>query len=123
VHKEVLQKYSSSRLKVYAVWLPILQTDLRQVWKEELLSDARVTHLWDVNKAVGLWFTKYRERWKEAGALAFAWDRYYLFGPQARWDGTLGPLEVWDGPIVRTAGRLAEALPSLLAGDGGDRPR
>jgi hypothetical protein len=112
VQKQVLEKHPDAKLRVYAIWQPILLTDFRLAWRESRLPDPRVMHLWDINKAAGHWFSEYSDLRSEDGAREIAWDLFYLFGPEARWDSRLDPPEAWDGPVVYTGERLLRAIES-----------
>ena len=122
-----LDEIPNGNLSVYAVWLPMLPGDARSKWNEGLLKDSRVEHFWDAGaKVVGRWFRDHVEelhREKAPGADhmqgAFgnqraAWDAYFLYGPDAKWDSTPQPIVSWGRPVFRTEERLREDLQALL---------
>ena len=120
VQKEVLNRFPSARLRVYTVWQPILLTDFRFARSESLLDDPRVVHLWDRNKAVGRWFARYRG--PQGNCFIdqdVAWDLFYLFGPEAQWRESPGPLEVCGGPVIEASGKLAAGVGRLLGAEPG----
>lgn len=97
---------------VYAVWLPVLATDDRVEWDDRILTDLRVTHLWDETQASGRWFATHGY----GGGLAVQWDALFGYGPGARWGSEDTPSELrgWGRPIVAHADALADALRPLL---------
>jgi hypothetical protein len=87
VQKQLLAKYPSAQLRVYAVWLPMLWNDSREKWKGTNMPDARVMHIWDGDMRVGAWFAEQVD-----GFEGVAWDVYYLYGPDAVWETIPQPL-------------------------------
>jgi hypothetical protein len=112
--KEILERHPDAKLRVYAVWQPILFSDFRVAWREGLLHDPRVVHLWDADKAVARWFAEYSDLRAEDGSRPPAWDLLYLFGPDARWDKALDKPEAGDGPIVKAGPRLLPVIEARL---------
>ncbi len=119
VQKEVLEKFPSARLRVYAVWQPILPTDFRFTRRASLLADPRVTHLWDREKAVGQWFASYRGPEGDCFMGDVAWDLFYVFGLEAQWGDRPDPLVACGGPVIEKSGKLAAAIAPLLVADPG----
>jgi hypothetical protein len=120
VRTDVLGKFPSARLRVYAVWQPILPTDFRFTRRESLLADSRVIHLWDRNKAVGRWFATYRGGEDDCFMGDVAWDLFYLFGPDAHWGERPDPLVACGGPVIEKSEKLAAAIRPLLVSDTAD---
>jgi len=116
VQKEVLEKFPSAKLRVYAVWQPMLPTDSRFTRRESLLADPRVVHLWDRDKAVGRWFATYRGPQNDCFMGDVAWDLFYLFGPDARWGERPDSLVACGGPVIERSGKLADAIRPFVAG-------
>ena len=87
MQNQLLGQYASPQLRVYAVWLPMLGGDARDEWNGNNMPDARVTHFWDGNYAIGQWFAKHVD-----GYEGIAWDVYYLYGPDATWETVPSPL-------------------------------
>ncbi len=117
VRTEVLETFPSARLRVYAVWQPILPTDFRFTRRESVLADPRVIHLWDRNKAIGRWFATYRGPQDDCFMGDVAWDLFYLFGPDARWGESPDSLVACGGPVIEKSGTLAAAIRPLLMAD------
>ena len=65
----------------------MLWSDARHKWNGHTLPDARVTHFWDGDLEVGQWFAKQVD-----GYEGVAWDVYYLYGPDAKWETIPSPL-------------------------------
>lgn len=113
MQREVLQKHPTSELRVYAVWLPMLPADARTRWPNAILSDGRVAHFWDGERQVSRWFA---ESLGFPGR--FAWDVYYLYGPETLWGHTPRPPVDSGCPIVLRSGGLASSVQTLLGGEG-----
>ena len=92
------------------MWLVALAGDRRSTWDADVISDARVTHLWDAERFAGSWFAKHVE-----GADGFMWDTYLLYGPKALWDTAPTPLLDSGATIIDTASQLRAHVTPLLA--------
>ena len=125
--QKILEENPREALNVYAVWLPMLPGDGRSEWNEDLLTDSRVEHFWDAGaKVAGKWFRDHVEelrRDKAPGADhmqgAFgnqraAWDVYFLYGPDAKWDSRPEPIVSWGRPVFGTEERLRKDLQTLF---------
>jgi hypothetical protein len=86
----------------------MLPGDDRSEWEFSLLSDSRVTHLWDEEKLAGRFFAQ-----SEDFYLPIAWDIYYLYGPDARWDDKPSPLVSWGYTIMGKRNQLREDVSSF----------
>jgi hypothetical protein len=114
VQKEILEKYPSSRLRLYVILFSMLPTVARSsgAWTGGVLTDSRATHFWDEKRMVGRWFAKQEN--SEDSNPAIVWDAFYLYGPDARWDSKPEPL-VTNGVTVRDeADELKSKLVPLL---------
>ena len=97
--------------------MPILPTDSRSQWDDELLDDPRVTHLWDEAGTAGRWFAD-----PDNLGLRYpgpvVWDAFLLFDRQARWDRTPSNLASSGWTVIGRTDELKAALePLLLAAD------
>ncbi len=110
MHKEILDRYPSARLKVLAIWFDMLPGDSRQFLDTRVLGDPRVTYYWDEGKVAGRWFSDH-----VTGGSGVTWDTYFLYGPDARWDGSPGPLVSADGPVIASADELMTAIRPYLS--------
>ena len=109
-----MEKMPSSKLKVYAVWLPMISTDARSRWSwtAGVIDDPRVVHLWDEKKVIGTWLAGQPDiKGFEGGVV---WDTYLLYGPEARWESTPGPLVSWGYTINRTRSELLKSITPLV---------
>ncbi len=108
---EILNTNPTADLKVYAVWYNMYPGDDRSKWDEHLLTDPRVTHLWDEEKLVGRFMVA-------EDVVQFpreiVWDAYLLFGPDAHWDETPDPLISWGQPVYHRRHQLRHDLEPLL---------
>ena len=91
-----MEKHPDLKLKVYAVWFENIWTDARRRWPEDALSDPRVVHYWDEQKAAGRWYEEHVTR--RGGAVE--WDAYFLYGPDTEWDETPPKQQSWGRPIM-----------------------
>ena len=113
---EILDQNPDEDIHVLAVWFNVLSPDDRSQWPDDLLTDPRVTHLWDEEVAVGTWFADNQGRFETAGYVGpLAWDIYYLFGPDSTWD-EVPTLELGSGtPVVGRGENLRSALDAIWA--------
>ena len=110
VQNEILEKNPSSDIKVYAVWFNMLFTDHRNRWPSKILTDSRVTHLWDQQKLTG---TLYAQNTNYPGTVA--WDIFYVYGREAEWIDVLpGPLVGSGYTIIGKRDILKESITPLL---------
>jgi hypothetical protein len=109
VQNQLLAQYPSDSLRVYAVWLPMLWSDAREMWNGTTMPDARVTHFWDGEYKVGSWFAQHVD-----GYEGIAWDTYYLYGPNAIWETTPSPLIGSGGTIYGEREALKMRVITLL---------
>ncbi|HKY54465.1 MAG TPA: hypothetical protein VJM08_09175 [Anaerolineales bacterium] len=109
MQNELLAKYPSKELRVYAVWLPILWGDAREKWNGNTLPDLRVTHFWDGEMQAGEWFAKEVE-----GYRGISWDTYYLYGPDAKWNAIPSPLVGSGGTIIAQREAIMAQIKALL---------
>lgn len=84
VQKQALAKTDSSNLKVYVVWINRFPGDSLKAAEAatQLVSDKRARHFWDGTGALG---KLYGNAVKLPQGKKFAWDIYFVFGPQAEW--------------------------------------
>jgi hypothetical protein len=109
VQTQLLAKLPSDRLRVYAVWIPMLWSDSRAMWNGTNMPDARVLHFWDGERVIGQWIAQ-----KIDGYDGISWDSYYLFGPEATWKTVPSPLASSGGTIYSERENLATQVTTLL---------
>jgi hypothetical protein len=109
VRDQLLEQYPSDKLRVYAVWLPMLWSDAREMWNGNTLPDSRVTNFWDGEIYVGEWFAEEVE-----GYRGVSWDVYYLYGPAAKWEVVPTPLVASGGTIYGERETLMMQVLALL---------
>jgi hypothetical protein len=109
VQNQLLAKYPSQELRVYAVWLPMLAGDAREKWNGNSLPDPRVIHFWDGDVQVGQWFAEQVE-----GYRGVSWDTYYLYGPDATWETVPSSLVGSGGTIYGERDALKMHLQTLF---------
>lgn len=114
VQKEILAKHPDPQLKVYAIWFSMYPGDARSKWKVDLLSDCRVTHFWDEERVVGRFFATHRD---PPPARGVEWDAFFVYGPEASWDGSPAPLRSFGRPVRPAHKKLQAALVPLLKGE------
>jgi hypothetical protein len=112
VRENILDRYPSTPLSVYVVWMPMLATDARSEWESSALPDRRVRHYWDEERVVGRWLAD-----QDIGGTGYAgivWDAFFVFGPDASWDDVPEPLLAAGAPVIGDTEQLASALQPLL---------
>ena len=112
VQERLLDRYDDPSLKVYAVWFSMVRGDKRSAFNPRLLTDPRVTHLWDEEKIVGRWFGENFEL--EGCDNEVLWDAFFVFGPDAVWMNKPGPLENCGFPIFKERRTLHDCVKGLL---------
>ena len=116
MRQNVLDKYPSAKLRVYAVWMPMLPTDARSEWDATLLDDRRVRHFWDEDTVLGTWLANPRNA-NLGYPGSIVWDAYVLFGPDARWGDVRTQVAGFGSPLIGRTGALAAELePYVTAG-------
>lgn len=105
----ILEQYPTGKLRVYAVWLPMLWLDTRGMWDGNNMPDPRVTHFWDGQRIIGKWFASEVDDYQ-----GISWDAYYLYGPDATWAATPSPLVASGGPIYPNRAALQAKMTALL---------
>jgi hypothetical protein len=113
VQKEILEKYPSSKLRVYVIWFSMLPSDSRSKWgwTGGVLEDSRALHFWDEKKKVGRFFA---DKDPETDDPDVVWDAFYLYGPDAQWDTKPEPLLTSGATVRDDADKLKDKLVSLL---------
>ena len=107
MRSNILDKYPSSSVRVYMVWLDMLPGDSRDLVDRKVLNDRRVTNFYDPNRVVGTWFAQ------QSGDSGITWDAYYLYGRDATWTEQPGPLLSSGGSVIGASGDLAAAFARL----------
>lgn len=118
---EVLGQVPAADLRVYVIWLPILQHDDKQaaVKNAGVFDDPRMTHYWDPIATQGtVW-----NRRLELPAGQLAWNLYVVMPRDATWDAS-GPTApfFWshnlniDKGIKYNPVALRQAVEQALAG-------
>ena len=108
MHQEILARSPAPQLRVYTVWFSMLVGDSRGAWDGDGMTDSRVVHLWDEQKAIGNWYGA-----NVIGGGGTAWDFYALYGPDA--SDLAKPLSM-GGTIISQRDKLATAIRPLLGG-------
>jgi hypothetical protein len=103
-HDRILQKNSSAKLRVYAVWIGYYSWDTKGDIDPGILRDSRATQYWDPDKVVGKWFAN-----EVAGRRGgVSWDVYFLYPPDSQWDGA-------PTNLLRTASPVIDDIDALNA--------
>ena len=103
----VLSRYRNINLKVYAIWMPILNNDTLERVDPTMLFDRRVIRYWDENMASGLYFRRLPE-WEDYSDFV-VWDAYALYPETARWEtGPDTPDFGAPGPVIDNGSTIIE---------------
>jgi hypothetical protein len=114
VQTEILEKYPSAKVHVYAIWFSMLPTDGRAGWAltSRVIADPRVQHFWDEKRLVGHWYAAMENRGESDSGIA--WDAYYLYGPDAQWNAQPDPLLSSGNPVRNQFDELRRSLVPML---------
>jgi len=111
VQHEILDNNPTADLRVYTIWFNMYPGDARWRWDGAGLTDARVEHFWDEQKAVGSWFSATLTHRGNP-----TWDFYALY-PRPGQQCTLAHYSTCrPEPTVATALFERIALPSVEEG-------
>jgi hypothetical protein len=89
--------------------MPLVEGDSRSAWDPELLVDPRVSYFWDEGRISGRWFAEHVSEQEP-----LAWDAYFLYGVEAAWVDSPGPLVGAGYPIIDETDQLAADFTALL---------
>jgi hypothetical protein len=110
VQENVLAKYSTAKLRVYAIWVNKYLFAARDRWDGGGLTDRRVVHLWDERDVSGDWLVDNVPEFRGGD-----WDSYLLFGPDAEWGAAPSPLLSSGSTVIGRRNELARSLQPLLS--------
>jgi len=102
----MLEQQPNARVKVFAVWEPILPTDWTAPWTRTLgrLSDQRVRQFWDKDHALAKIMAishQGQTKPKCCNRRGILWDLVAAYPPHTTWSETLPPAALFDGPVIR----------------------
>ncbi len=84
MQENILEKYPSAKLRVYAFWYPVLSSDSKQAWldnDQDVITDPRVVNLWSDRQIAAGWLGESGVNY----SMAMTYDAYYVYGPKAAW--------------------------------------
>jgi hypothetical protein len=108
VRSNILEKYPSSTVRVYVVWFDMMPGDSRNLVDRKVFNDRRATNFYDAGRVVGSWFA---QRSGDSGGIV--WDAYFLYGRDAAWSSTPGPLISSGGDVIGAGADLAAAFAKI----------
>ena len=91
----------------------MLLGDDRSEWDPDLMPDPRVIHYWDSERSVADWIPQ-QEAYKALTFGPYAWDQYFLYGPEAVWTDVPGPVFSSGRTVLGKRKRMEEALLPLI---------
>ena len=122
VQQQILDTYPAAPLKVYAVSFAMVAGDARERWRPDLLTDRRVQHWWDAERATGTrLFDALRPHTarRAAGSKELRgtvlWDAFLLFDRRARWDSSFPAPVTWGYTILAGRDALATQVAEQIA--------
>jgi hypothetical protein len=119
VQQNVLERYPTAPIHVYAIWTDKRFFDSRDQWDAAGLVDRRVTHLWDGDDIAGDWLVHHDPDFRGGD-----WDAYALFGPTALWTSSSPPRPASSGStVIGSSDALASAIGPLLTPGAATVPR
>jgi hypothetical protein len=121
VQQSVLDAHPDAKVRVYAIWLPIFDADVRQSWPADAFSDERVVQWWDQDTRVGRWYAPHMRDMEPRLATGsvdvggtILWDAYVVYGPEATWNDASTSVYRWGRPILATRETLSTAVDKLV---------
>ena len=96
------------------MWFDVLLDDDRSEWDPELMPDPRVIHYWDSERTIADWFPQQAD-YRSLTFGPFAWDQYFLYGPEAVWTDVPGPVIISGRTVLGKRKTLEKALVPLIA--------
>lgn len=105
VRKNILEKYPTADLSVYAVWVPYLGGSRSDV-DPRVFSDKRVKTYWDDGDIVSTAIAGDLDPYSSIG-----FDVYAVYGPDAAWGGR--PVD-WGRPVITDSDRLGRRVEELI---------
>jgi hypothetical protein len=108
VQEKVLDKITSDKLAAFVVWTPRYFGDNRAkaLASTKLVGDKRALHFWDGTGWLG---KHYGKALKLPGTKTFAWDVYFVFDPDAKWEKAPPEPTEWMHQLGGTDGRQLDA--------------
>jgi hypothetical protein len=102
----MLNRHPNAKVRVFAVWEPILPTDWSAPTTSALrrLSDRRVAQFWDKEHLVAKAMTESREPASKPDCCdrrGVLWDLIAVYTAAAVWGQTLPAASVFNGPVAR----------------------
>ena len=98
---------------MYAIWFNMYPGDARSKWPSTLLTDRRVLHYWDEERAVGRKYLSHIPAMMGRQAAATLapeadtlWDAFLVYAPDDRWQGPIPVPVSWGYPIMVTRDQL-----------------
>ncbi len=118
----MLRQNPAPRIRVFAVWEPILLTDYSSPSTGVLarLSDPRVTQYWDKNHLFAAQLARRLKSDAEhprprcCDASGIDWDEVAVYLQDAQWDVQLPRAVFLDGPVIHALG-FADVVDELLS--------
>jgi hypothetical protein len=119
--QELLERNPKTALRIYAVWFNMYPGDARSTWPATILTDPRVTHYWDEQRALGEHYLRHLPTIVDRRASATLqptadamWDAFFLHAPGDRWEEPVPLPRVWGYPIMVTRDQLLAELHTLV---------
>ena len=103
-------------MRVFVVWEPILRSDFMAPMTVVLrrIPDARARHYWDGDHLLARRMAKdARPPQPEPSCCdhdGILWDLAAVYPPSVRWEATLPPAVMFDGPVFRVKEKIEGAI-------------
>jgi hypothetical protein len=104
--QKMLEQHATAKVRVFAVWEPILPTDWSapSSFALDRLSDGRVRQFWDKEHSLAQVMANSHNaqtKPKCCNRNGILWDLIAVYPTGAVWSDRLPPAVVFDGPVVR----------------------
>jgi hypothetical protein len=119
---QVLRRQPAARVRVFAVWEPMLAIDWTPPNSRALarLGDARVRQFWDSEHVLASRMVRdARDPQPKPNCCEMdgnLWDLAAVYPPGAVWSDRMPAARVFDGPIVKVQDRIAKGVAAPASG-------
>ena len=120
MRQEILDANRELNLKVFVVWLPVLNGDKKAAAQDQLaiLDAPGVAQFYDAKGELGRWFKanvvdRMPDLQDKPVFRATTWDAFFLYGPDAQWNERPTTPLAAGGPIIKEQAVLLKAVRKL----------
>lgn len=128
--QQVIEPIPNSKIRLFIVWEPILVTDWMAPTRFTLarIEDLRAFQYWDRQHLVAQALRQALQIYPPPGDGAarlrspILWDDVAVYPPRTQWNGSLPPVALFGGTVVRMKPAFQRSLEDLLRGEESSTP-